>query len=373
MSQNRAKILDMLAKGKISPEEAERLLDKIDNTEADGAREGGSMEPAGPDASADAQKHAASAFASAKGSAQASAAARGSGKASASSFAAGGYSSGGGKAVYGQSVQTSTSSSMVEETREIRLDHVIGKPLHVRTVNGTVRVARSDERDVSITAIVKCESEERLKQTRIDTDRKPDGSLSIGVQWPGGKPRGSEGCDFEIWIPDAVGIDIGTANGLISVSEMAGEAALDSSNGAISVRAQAGSVKARTVNGSIGLEDVGGDAVAHTSNGKIGIANASGSVEAITQNAKVDLTLVVGNAGPFRVRTTNGAIRLSLGSGFNGELELGTSNAKVKLEDSSRVEVLSKDRSSAVLQVGRGGEKSFAKTSNSAIRVAFED
>ncbi len=57
MSQNRAKILDMLAKGKISPEEAERLLDKIDNTAADGAREGGSTEPAGPDASADAQKH----------------------------------------------------------------------------------------------------------------------------------------------------------------------------------------------------------------------------------------------------------------------------------------------------------------------------
>lgn len=420
MSQSRAKILDMLAKGKITPEEAERLLEKVDapdgeeidsNSEVEdqagpadglngllgglgdmlggnkgsGKKKGGLggldnlMDRVGK-ITADAKRQATSSSASGgpayasggKASASASATGRGS-SASAAGFAGGSFSSGGGKATYGVSSQTSSSSSMVEETREMCVDHVPQKPLEVRTINGGVQVARSERGDVGITTRIKCESRERLENTRIEASRGSDGTLALSVAWPGGNPKPSEGCEFTIEIPDAHGIDIGTANGPISVSQMSGNTELKSANGSISVREQAGSVRAQTTNGSIELSTIAGEAVAHTNNGKIGIVDVTGSIEAITRNAKVDLELEDDNPGPFRIETSNGSIRLALGSDFNGEVEVGTSNASVKLEESSRVQILSKERTSAVLQVGEGGDKSVAKTSNGSIRVEFED
>ncbi len=200
-------------------------------------------------------------------------------------------------------------------------------------------------------------SEERLGQATIVANRNSSGVLEVSAKAPEGGWRNSEGCDFEIAVPDAAGVDLSTGNGAIEIEGLSGAAKLETSNGRITIKGHSGSVEARTSNGRIEATDVGGPVNARTSNGSVTVRLAAAS------------------EGPATIQTSNGAVTLELSAAFRGDLDAHTSNGSIHVPSSppdgvrkfsSRV-----DRNSAHLAIGDNGPASSVQTSNGSVTIKY--
>jgi DUF4097 and DUF4098 domain-containing protein YvlB len=238
------------------------------------------------------------------------------------------------------------------ETREMHVDHADQKPLRVKTENGGISVApsaASAKQDVSITAKVRAQTEERLKATAIVATRMPDGTLDVHVKWPDDKRRDNEGVSFEITLPNIHNAELMTANGPINL------------------RHCDGSVHASTSNGPVSIADSAGDIIAKTSNGPITIADSAGPVRADTSNGPIDIALRSASTGPVHADTSNGGITLTVGPSFSGKLAAGTSNGRIGVEAPSAK--VSHEKASTKVEFAAAGPESELKTSNGQIKI----
>jgi len=337
----------MLSEGKITPEEAEQLLEKVDQDkpapESDGGQRNDSSRTAGANEGVGVsvniggmgnllgnlgsmiEKTAAQANESAQVSAVR---ADGSAGASAFSFASGGSATPGNAS----SRSRSSGTGLKQGNRSVAIEHKPATALSVRTDNGTVRVSQAQGNEVHIEATIRARSDERLAATTLNVDRDDQGTLHVAPAWPDNERETDEGCDFTITVPDMEGIRVVTGNGDIDLQNLAGDAVLETANGDVTVHDQDGAVDARTNNGCITLEGVQGAAIARANNGRVAIREARGAVEVKTSNAAVDVGLTPDNEGPVDVDTNNAMVSLSVGSAFKGALSLSTSNGKVHTE-----------------------------------------
>src|SRR5690606_1785966 len=106
--------------------------------------------------------------------------------------------------------------NLERETRVMQVAHTPSAPLVIRTDNGKVEIVSDPAAsDVSITAELRAQTLDRLERTSVNAARGEDGTLRIGVNWADGRPLNSEGCSFDIVVPDALGVDVETHNGAI--------------------------------------------------------------------------------------------------------------------------------------------------------------
>jgi DUF4097 and DUF4098 domain-containing protein YvlB len=265
------------------------------------------------------------------------------------------------------------------ETRVVTIDHVAGKALRVTTDNGAVSVDKGEDKSdpgkVVVVAELKARSLERLANSTISATRDTDGTLVLAVQWADGRRLGSEGCGFDVTIPDAVGVDLRTGNGAIRMRGLAGEATLETSNGRITVLGHDGPVEAETSNGSVELEDIAGDVAVETSNGRIDVEGCAGKAECDTSNGSIMIRLDAKSPGPVKAETSNGDITLAVGPAFRGRLVMGTSNGSVRVSERSGARLLSMRRNFAELAYGDEAAEtieSSARTSNGSVEVRVE-
>ncbi|CAG0988781.1 hypothetical protein PHYC_02172 [Phycisphaerales bacterium] len=227
--------------------------------------------------------------------------------------------------------------------------HVAGAPLDVQTENGSITVRKTDGDQVVIAAHISAISQERLDATKVTAQRSDDGTLTVRVEWPGGKREMNEGASIEILTPGAKGLNLRSSNGAIVVSGMSGHAALKSSNGSITVTEHAGHVVADTSNGSINLSEVA-------------------SAHADTSNGAVTIRLAADAAGPIDADTSNGSIVLEVGDAFDASLDAKTSNAGVKCTATGATAVAS-GRNHGAFKFGNGTHKCRLDSSNGSITI----
>jgi DUF4097 and DUF4098 domain-containing protein YvlB len=261
-----------------------------------------------------------------------------------------------------------------EETRDMRIEHVTGKPVNVATDNGRVEVrADSTASDVHVVALLKAQTTDRLERSKVVATREADGSLNLGVQWADGRPLNSEGCSFNVVVPDALGTDIRTGNGTVRLEGLGGNATIRTSNGRIEATDQGGSVRADTSNGHIIITRPAGAVHARSSNGTIEVLNAPSSVDADSSNGRIAISLTDDSAGPVRADTSNGRIEFTVGRGFLGRLTLRTSNARIsadpQLGSRTQMRTVQVINGSGTMQFGEGGSDSTFSTSNGSIDV----
>jgi DUF4097 and DUF4098 domain-containing protein YvlB len=228
---------------------------------------------------------------------------------------------------------------------------------------------RADRDDVEVVANLRAASEERLAATEIVAERLADGTLSVYVRWPDGHRKSREGCSFEVSLPDAVGVEVHSANGPLTIDGLGGHAELSTSNGSIDVRNHAGSVTATTSNGAIGAIDVQGTIEVESSNGNIELSGVADRVKAHSSNGRIEIALTDDSAGPIDARTSNGAVVLRLGSAFAGELVVDTTNGSIRMDDLPGAQVTKHDKSSAMLVFGQANQQSTARSSNGSISI----
>lgn len=244
-----------------------------------------------------------------------------------------------------------------EQVTTITVPHSSGGGLDVTTRNGVIIVRAEPRADVQIIATLRMTTDDRLAGTTITANRDAAGTLLVAATPPGGTWMGSEGCGFEITMPDVRGITARSSNGRIEVSGTAGDADLRTSNGAIIVKKHAGKVSADTSNGRIELSDVSGPVTADTSNGAVRVS------------------LSPQNAGPVDIDTSNGSVTLEIGAAFAGTITASTSNGSVRgpTQGPSTFAFEKSGRSKATLRVGTGGESSAIRSSNGGITIRFAE
>ncbi|MBL8758110.1 MAG: DUF4097 family beta strand repeat protein [Phycisphaerae bacterium] len=235
-------------------------------------------------------------------------------------------------------------------TRALTTQAAAGSPLRVEAVNGSIAITASTSPEVSISADVRAQTQERLDAVQILADREPDGTLVIRADWPDGGRRSSEGVSFKISLPSP------------------STTAAKTSNGSLSFEGLSGPITGTTSNGSVTLRNHRGDASLKTSNGSVTVSGLVGALTVATSNGAVKADLATGAQGPLDVSTSNGSVTITLPPSFTGELALSTSNGSIRHPTTCTAIELTKN--SAKLRFGMDSTPaSKVRTSNGSITI----
>lgn len=259
------------------------------------------------------------------------------------------------------------SAHLEREVRTLSVPHVASKPITIESANGSVSLNKIPGDKVQVEATVRAYSPDRLQATKIIIKRDPVGALALKVEWPNNRRVNSEGCDFNVGIPDTDGIKIVTSNGSIQLSNLSGKAELDTSNSRITIGSHTGDVEATTMNGGINSEMVVGIQNLTTSNSSIKVKNATSSVRIATTNGPVDLEFADEAKGPFEIKTSNSRVKVKTGASFEGIVSMKTSNASIKNETSATI--IDQGKRRLQLQFGEATTPSKIVTSNGSITI----
>lgn len=265
-------------------------------------------------------------------------------------------------------------SANAKSEKNLSVAHVAGAGLDVQTENGKVVVRRGGTSEVAIQATVRATTQERADGAKVTAGRSTGADASganalvVRVDWPEGKREPSEGCSFEITIPETAWVRLNSSNGGITIENLGGTADLKTSNSSIEVKGHQGDVKASTSNGSVRASNVGGSLEANTSNSSMTIADVGGFVKATTSNGTVNISLASNSKGPIHVKTSNGSVNLDLPSGYAGKIDLRTSNGSIKQSGFPNAKY-NYAKGHGELQLGEGSEESTVQTSNGSIKV----
>lgn len=172
--------------------------------------------------------------------------------------------------------------------------------VEVVTRNGTVLVSNGVGSEVTIIARYvaransKSAAETRLNglSTKIS---EQEGALRVEAQFSS-QTISNESIAYEIQIPEGVDVMVRTSNGGITVLGIKGILNLETSNGTIEITSE------------VGPEEI----TARTSNGRI-------------------ILYAVPNGGVYDLRTSNGAINITLPEAAGVKVDLGTSNGNINL------------------------------------------
>ncbi|MCA9302807.1 MAG: DUF4097 family beta strand repeat protein [Phycisphaerales bacterium] len=257
----------------------------------------------------------------------------------------------------------------VHESRTMSIPHLAGSALSVTTANGSVLVERQQRADVQLDIDIFGPDSERLSFASVNAVRQADGSLRVWVDWPGGKRQNNEGANIDVLLPDAIGVDVRTSNGRVTLKGLAGHAEVATSNGSVTIERHSGSATVQSSNGKLVLDRVDGEIKGDTSNGAVMITEAFGPVEAESSNGNVFVSTAHGNPGPVRVSTSNGRVELALGDGFEGILRVKTSNGSISMHDLGSARLIESGKHTLELQIGESETISAVRTSNGSVRV----
>ncbi len=247
-----------------------------------------------------------------------------------------------------------------------REDFHIEKPfqpngrLEVENFNGSVDISSWPRNSLDVSGTKSGPTQKEVEQFKIDV-RVDGGVAYIDVERPAGNWHGSYGAKLSIRVPkETILSRVKTTNASVSVEDLDGGGAVNSSNGRILFARVNGPYQAETSNGGIEIDDCQGAFRLRTSNGPVRGSLRAGSVNAETSNGGIDLTLRHTQRGdPLRASTRNGSIVLSLGELNDNAITADTTNGGItlRLPESSNAQLAAETSTGKVqsdLPVGVG-------------------
>jgi DUF4097 and DUF4098 domain-containing protein YvlB len=339
MSSERMKILDMVAEGKLTVEEATQLLENISQTETIAVEtpqatlvnagpsdeEGGELMPSmahmdQPPATPSMSEH----------------------------------------GVWDRikrAVSSLGSKEKYTEDLDWELDGANIEAIMAHTTNGSITFEGTSAKRITVQAhkMVRApsmdEAEAFAQQVQIKIEQQ-EGMLRITKAHPKPPIGVDVSVSYVIQGPDKVNLTLETTNGKILAEQVEGVVKTRSTNGKIRLNAITGQVEARTTNGGIQVEVIGlnDESRFDTTNGSINVGVQHG-------------------IAPIRANTSNGSINLTLPADFSGQLDAQTVNGKITSELATILERQS--RTHLIGQIGEGGDTPLKlRTTNGSIRLA---
>jgi len=241
------------------------------------------------------------------------------------------------------------------------------RKLAAQSRNGSLIVHRAKDGQLRVDATVKSRSEGRAKDAAIQIEESAARGVQVSIAWPDKEWHEGDGADLEIWIPEAVGLDLTTSNGEIEAAGFSGKCIATTSNADVQISDHAGDLIAKSSNGDIVVTRLTGSADAATSNSGITMNDVSGPVTAATSNGDIAISLASGASGPVKAHTSNSSITLTVGAAFTGSVSAATSNGHVDCLV-SRASRSTGNTSNATFNFGAGTTSSLV-TSNGNVTV----
>jgi hypothetical protein len=320
MNEDRKRVLNLLAEGKIDSDQAERLLDALG--QSDGVRD--DITISRPSA-------------------------------------------------VGQAERVHVTVEPETGSREGR-DHddtftVDGPPrLEVENFNGRVEVT-GDGPDDSVRVKAEIGSPDRVdyrleqEGNTIRVEAKRKGKLGI-FQFI----VMSRGNRIRVTVPTNADLTIHTSNGRITVRKIRGTVYLRTSNGQIKLDDVNGKIDSQTTNGRIEVAKVSGDVDLRTSNDRITIEEASGTFSAVASNGSIHFDGEFATGSENRLKTSNGSVKLKLRGEPSLIVDASTTNGTVNCSLPLAVQGLS-GRKHLTGTIGSGDASVTLKTTNGSISV----
>src|SRR5213083_608816 len=173
-------------------------------------------------------------------------------------------------------------------------------------------------------------SENRVK-VHAETGRRGRVEVSLVGNTVVVKASSREGApsvmDFDISVPQSMGISLSGTYADITVDGMQGPISAETVNGEVNVRGGKGNITLHSIQGSVTLADASGRIEVNSVNENIELTNVSGEIKVETTNGDIDasfpLPMVPSPAGKHRktFKIGSGSARMELES-FQGDIEM---------------------------------------------------
>ena len=240
--------------------------------------------------------------------------------------------------------------------------------LSVRGFNGRVRVHAGSPGSIRVRAKLKnphlVEYSAVQEDDLVTVEARPVQSGGV-LSGPFGE---STGANIEVVVPAAARVDLTNSNGPVELRGTEGGGELQTANGRIKVESSKGDLDARTSNGAITVRSFEGAAELATSNSRMAIEDAHGRFEARTTNGSIKFQGSIEPGSSSRLATSNGSVKVTLDSEPSLKLAASTVNGRVRCDlpgFSASVDTGRKLEGTA----GKGEAELTLETSNGSIAI----
>ena len=241
--------------------------------------------------------------------------------------------------------------------------------LVVRGFNGRIRVRAGESGSIRVRARLK-------KPHEIEYSAVQEGDLVTikakpNRQFEGflhGLSRQNAGANIEVTVPVTTSVDLATSNGPVELQETEGGGTVQTKNGPIRVENFKGDLNATTKNAPITVKTLSGSAELYSSNSRVSIEDAHGRFDARTTNGSIKLQGSIEPGNGSTLYTTNGNIKVALDAEPSLKLTAATVNGRVRCEVPGFVASVEK-RQILKGTVGEGKAELTAKTVNGSVTI----
>ena len=241
--------------------------------------------------------------------------------------------------------------------------------LVVRGFNGRIRVRAGEPDSIRVRTRLKkprgikysAVQEGDLVTVEAKADRQSEGFLH-------GLSRQSSGANIEVTVPVTTSVDLATSNGPVELQGTEGGGTVQTKNGRIRVENFKGDLNATTKNAPITVKTFSGSAELSSTNSRVSIEDAYGRFDARTTNGSIKFQGSIEPGTDNRLSTTNGSIKVALDADPSFKLTAATVNGRVRCEVPGFVASVEK-RHKLKGTVGEGEAELIAKTVNGSVTI----
>lgn len=285
-------------------------------------------------------------------------------------------------AVSACTVNVNTEGATASETHKFA---VSGSPtVTLDTFDGAIEVHSWDRNEVEV--VVDKQAQDDALLGRIVVEPSQDGNrVTLRVRGPANASRSgvvigvslSPRANLRVALPKTATLELKSADGTISVEDVAGVMALQSGDGAIVGTRLTGDIRARTDDGSIRLREITGKIDVETLDGNITVNGTLTHLRAKTGDGSVRIGAETGSAlaDDWLVETGDGSVELRLPRGAAMNVDASTSDGVIRssypgltVPERSADERARDDRRELKATLGSGGHTLRVRTGDGTIR-----
>lgn len=172
-----------------------------------------------------------------------------------------------------------------------------------------------------------------------------------------------------VLVPRGTQVRVVTGNGALSVERVGGNVEASTGNGRVHIDGTEGSVRVSSGNGDVDIRGAKASVDVRTGNGSVTVSTSEGPVDARSGNGDIDVSMSSLRArDDMEFHTGSGSVRVTLPSGYNGELDASTGNGELRTDFELRVLGRMNPRHVRAT-IGTGGPKLRLTTGNGRLEI----
>ena len=172
-----------------------------------------------------------------------------------------------------------------------------------------------------------------------------------------------------VLVPRGAQVKMVTGNGAISIEQVGGDVQATTGNGRVRVGGTTGAVRVTTGNGDVDISGAKASVRVTTGNGYVHVSTSEGPVEARSGNGDIDVSMTSLSAKEdMTFSTGSGGVRVTLPSGYNGELDATTGNGELRSDFDLKIQGRMDPRRVRAT-IGDGGPRLRLTTGNGRLEI----